>query len=343
MLLRAVKGQEKAIQILQGFIAQGSFTGGYLFSGPEGVGKKLTAYTIAAAVNCVLDSHDACGTCVSCRKIAREEHPDVHCIDGSVGFTGTLDQTRGPGGQSVKVEQPAESQIKIDCIRQLQRDISLRPYEGKKKVFIIDNAHTLTAEAQNALLKILEEPPKESLLILVTDKPGLLFKTIISRCKTVKFFPLPRKELESLLIEEHGLEAQSAHFLAYFSEGRLGRALCLKETDILLKKNAVIDLFTLSQRLDLEKLPAQNKFAVHEYLNILAAWFRDIYMARMGDSCEELINADRKVDALRLSQRYSDTDLRVIFDAISNSAMYLERNINIRLLLYSLGGQLCKG
>ncbi len=172
--------------------------------------------------------------------------------------------------------------IKIEYIRQLQRDINLKPYEGKIKVFIIDNAHRLTPEASNSILKILEEPPKDSLIILISDKPVLLFKTIISRCKILKFLSLNRAKLQEIFKKDYGLDNNMAHFLAYFSEGRLGRALRLKDTDILKEKNRIIDKFVLSRKPSLDNLSIQNKEEVRGYLNILATWFRDIYLIKIG-------------------------------------------------------------
>lgn len=291
---------------------QSRLEGGYLFCGPEGMGKKMTAKEVAKAVNCLETAMDSCDRCISCLKIANNQHPDIHFIANE------------------------DAEIKIEYIRQLQKDISLRPYEGKRKVFIIDNAHKLTAEASNAVLKILEEPPKGTLIILISDKPQLLFKTIISRCKAVKFFPLKRIELEGVLKKEFGFEDIRAHFLAYFSEGRLGCALRLKDADILQKKNTIIDQFSPQGRTTLDNLSLQNRQEVRGHLNILAAWFRDIYLLKTGIAHSEVINSDRIAELLKLMNRFSFSDLDEILRLISNSILYLEQNINVKLLLMDL-------
>jgi len=319
MSFKDIRGQDKSIQMLEGYIEQSRLEGGYLFVGPEGVGKKLVAKTVAKTVNCLEGGFDSCDRCASCRKIENNRHPDVHTIDSG------------------------DSEIKIEYIRRLQREINFKPYEGKVKVFIIDNAHKLTAEASNALLKILEEPPKNSLIILITDKPVLLFKTIISRCKILHFFPLRRIELKELLRKDYGLDDSMAHFLAYFSEGRIGRALGLKDTDILRDKNRIIDKFVFSKSLALESLAIQNKEDVRSFLNILATWFRDIYLIKIGAPHSEIINFDRKEELLRTMNRFSFSGLNEILNSISDSILYLEQNINIKLLLYNLGAQIWKG
>lgn len=318
MSFEKILGQDKAINILREYIKQSRLQGGYLFSGAQGVGKKLVAKALAKALNCQEEGLDSCDKCASCIKIENNQHPDVHLIEN------------------------CDCEIKIENIRQLQREINLRPYEAKFKVFIVDNAHTLTAEAANALLKILEEPPKSSLIILITDKPALLFKTVVSRCKIIKFLPFPRGYLEGILIKDYALDNDTAHFLAYFSEGRIGCALTLKDNDIIREKNNIIDTLALSPRINLNSLSVKDRASVHSYINILASWYRDIYLIKAGAPQEELINFDRKVELLKIVHRFSFPELNEIMRSLSDSALYLEQNINLKLLLYNLGAQICK-
>lgn len=318
MSFSSIKGQGAPLNILKEYIVNSRLSGGYLFIGPEGVGKKLAALTLAKTVNCLEQTADSCDTCSSCRKIESGQHPDVHVVECE------------------------DSEIKIENIRQLQREISFKPYEGKKKVFIIDKAHYLNAESSNALLKVLEEPPKDSLIILVTEKPSLLFKTVISRCKTLKFPALKREALKEILKKDFNFPEERAHFLAYFSEGRIGYALRLKDSDILQEKNRIINKFALSPRLDLEDLSLKKKEEVRGYLNILATWFRDIYLLKVGLPHSEIINFDRRAELLKVMPRFSFPDLDGILESISEAITQLEHNINMKLLLYNLGAQLWK-
>ncbi|MFH0827397.1 MAG: DNA polymerase III subunit delta' [Candidatus Omnitrophota bacterium] len=319
MSFQNIIGQEFATHMLQGCLEQGRLQGGLLFTGPQGVGKKLMAETLAKAVNCEQLQTDSCDRCVSCLKIDRHVHPDIHLIESD------------------------ESEIKIDDIRQLQREICLRPYEARFKVFILNDAHRLTAEASGALLKTLEEPPGNSLIILISDKPVLLFKTVVSRCKTVRFRPLEQERLQEVLINKHGLDLHRAHYLAYVSEGRLGCALRLKETDVLKEKNVVIDSFLFSRRSSFDHLSKEDRFKVREDLNILATWFRDIYCLKIGMPPQAIIHEDRKYDLLKVMDRFSFPELHEIMNAITRSIFYLEHNINIKLLLYDLRSQVWKG
>lgn len=329
MSFKDIKGQDRAVGLLKEYIRQGHLKGGYLFAGSEGIGKMHTAYTLAKSVNCLKEDSDSCDSCASCLKIEKNEHPDVHIINHADSFIAS--PTRRKNAESESTDA-----VKIVDIRQLQRDISLRPYEGKTKVFVIDNAHNLTPEAQNALLKILEEPPRDSLIVLITSRPSFLFKTIISRCKVIRFYPLERRRLEDILRRDYSLDINLAHFLAYFSEGRMGAALRLKETEILKEKNRIIDEFIVSDRLSLESPIVSDREEVRGYLNILATWFRDLYLVKTGIQHAELINLDRKEQILKTMNRYSFLELDGIMNSISGAFLYLDQNVNIKLLLASL-------
>lgn len=333
MSFQDIRGQDKPIQIIRQHLKQSRLSGSYLFAGPEAVGKRLVAKTLAKALNCEKQNSDSCDTCPSCLKIEKNQHPDVYMLDAST----PLNVSRG----SSEIDTNDSQAIKIGHIRQLQKNASLKPYEGRKKVFIVDNAHNLTSAASNALLKILEEPPLSSLIILVSAKPILLFKTIISRCQVLKFLPLSRAELEEILRKDYSLDNILAHFLAYFCEGRLGGALALKDTDIMLDKNRLIDqLVSSKKQINLNSFLALDKKHLRWSLNILTSWFRDTYLIKLGMPHYELIHFDRKTELLKHMQHFSFMDLDEILKSISDSLLYLEQNINIKLLLLDLQGSL---
>lgn len=337
MSFRDIKGQDKPIEILKECIRQSRLTGSYLFVGPEGVGKKLVAKTLAKTLNCehynsATSVIDSCDRCASCLKIEKNQHPDVYLIDASTPLNIDLGKSETDTADS--------NAIKIGHIRQLKKNISLKPYEARQKVFIIDNAHYLTAAASNAFLKILEEPTINTLIILLSAKPTLLFRTIISRCRALRFLPLKRPDLENILSKDYSLDKSLAHFLAYFCEGRLGAALGLKDTDIMQERNRTIEQLVNSRETTLDSFLLQDKEHLRRYLNLLAGWFRDIYLIKIGVPYQELINFDQKTQLLAYIQRFSFMDLDELLKCIADSLFYLEQNINIKLLLFNLKSQI---
>jgi len=313
-----ILGHEKPLNIINAYMESSRFSGGYIFSGPEGIGKKTVAKIIAQKLNCTAQSDRPCGNCSSCLKMEKLQHPDLHIIESE------------------------SSQIKIEDIRSLQKEANFRPYEGVMKVFIIDDAHRFNPEAANSLLKVLEEPPKDSLIILITHKPQNIFKTILSRCKVIRFSPLAIAALEEVLVKDYLVDRLLAHFLSFYCEGRIGVALRLKDSKILEEKNRVFDSFTLSGRQLDRNLKTHNKEQLRSYLNILASWFRDIYLLKVGISDKELIHLDRQNDLLKLKNEFSFKQLDSMMATISESMLYLEKNINSKLLLHNLGAQLWK-
>ncbi len=193
-------GQGRAKTILQHSLERKRISHAYLFVGPTGTGKRTLALEFAAALNCLEDQRP-CGSCRNCRRIAEGNHPDV------------------------TVFQPEGRSFKIDQIRQVQQLISLKPYEARSKIFILDGAEAFTEQAANSLLKTLEEPPAYSVLILLADDSALL-PTITSRCTLVHFQPLPQETVEQYLSQK-GITAATE--VAAVSGGSIGNALRLAE------------------------------------------------------------------------------------------------------------------
>ncbi len=204
MSFRAIAGHGALVGLLTRAIARNTLPQSLVFAGPEGVGKRLTALSVAQALNCPKAAPaadlpvDACGECSVCRRIASGVHPDVITLASDIG---------------------------IDDIRDAIQSAGYRPFEGKRRVVILDAADKLSSEIQNALLKTLEEPRPSSNFILVTARPDALLPTVLSRCPLLRFGRLPATEVERLLQEQHGLAAPRAHAVAQAAEGSLSKAL----------------------------------------------------------------------------------------------------------------------
>ncbi len=217
-----IEGHDRPRAILKRALANKTLAHAYLFSGESGIGKKMTALALAAAVNCASAAAEGgCGECPSCRKVAAGTHPDVQVVMPESENEQLL------ATWSSKAAEKASDEIKIDQIRQAQEHLTLTPSEGRKKILIVDGAETLNASAQNAFLKTLEEPPGDTLIILITSMPQSLLPTIRSRCQEIAFLPLSRRALTQALMRRRGLAGEDARFLAALSQGSMGRALAM--------------------------------------------------------------------------------------------------------------------
>jgi len=218
MSFNNIIGQNRQISLLKKQLFSGRIPHSYLFIGPEGIGKKKTGIEIAKFLNCKKPENDSCDECISCQKIGKAIHPDVHIIDFE--------------WQALFLEEPLEkqTQIKIDSVREIQKEISLKPSEGKWKVFIIDNSEKLSQEASNCLLKTLEEPPENSMLILLTTIKDALPQTIISRCQSIYFNRIKDEDIFLYLQRNFSTKKEEIEKIVKFADGSIGKAVkCLEE------------------------------------------------------------------------------------------------------------------
>lgn len=262
--------------LLQAF-KKGKLANSLLFAGPQGSGKTLIAKYLAKSVNCLEQEFGACDHCSSCEKIERSAHPDVHWLKGEEGGA-----------------------IKIDGVRQMERDTQLRPYEGKKKVFIIVEASRFTIEAGNALLKTLEEPPADTLIILTTAHADQLLPTILSRCQKFLFPALRPQELPADILMR-GNAFLDACLNPAVNDGYFGN-----------------DFF-------------EDRGQLVERLNFLLAWFRDILLLKIGLGPEHLINRGRKSDLERMKLRFRLEDLLDIMSDITSAFTLIQQNVNAKI------------
>jgi len=218
MLWDSIKGQTGAVNYLRQSIKKEKIVSGYLFQGPSGVGKTLAASIFSSALNCRVAPGEGCGSCPDCRKVEDGSHSDVH-------FLAPCSKSR---------------QIVIDQIKELQRMVYLGSYSDNWKVFIIQDADRMNPNVQNAFLKTLEEPPERTILILITNQPGYLLPTIISRCQRVIFSSWPLEMMKSFLQKTAGISEAESRVLHSISGGCPGRALQLSQEGILERRKILL-------------------------------------------------------------------------------------------------------
>jgi len=319
-----IKGHDNAITCLKKSIAEDKVSHAYIFAGPSGIGKKLIAVNFAKALNCLGrggDTGEACDSCASCRKIDSSGHPDVFIV---------------------KAEKEG-SDLGIDKVRELIRNIGLKPYEAKKKVYIIDEAGSLTGEATNAFLKTLEAPPSESVIIFISKGPGELLPTIESRSQVIRFFALPLETTEDILKNALKIDSARAGILSHISSGSPGVALKMNENNFFEKRSFILDALASGSFFDsdLEKISRQEmKF----YLDMILGWYRDVLVAKSAKgSGPYLINPDKAEAVSREAGRRDFSFLDDVIKQIILTRSLLDENVNTKLALGILSANINEG
>lgn len=280
-----------------------------LFTGPEGVGKKTLALSLAAMANCKGDTEDElCGRCSSCVKEAAGHHPDIWLFEPHKNLI-RIGKSARDLKKSGKDSQ--KSGRGLNTMRPLSREVQFRPFEGRLRFFIIDQAETMTEEAANCILKTLEEPPETSRIILITSFPHRLLPTIRSRCQAFPFHPLGREEVLRYL-EDH-LPEDHPEMRASLAEGSIAVALRLDLEETLGQRDRMLELLTSwcgqesfeALYKQCEQLPLRSELKTREgvrrYLNLLQRIGEDLYFLQV-DTPQRVVNQDRLDDLQKLSE-----------------------------------------
>ena len=350
MSFREIVGHRRLKRLLARALRSGTLPHSLIFAGPEGVGKKKAAYALAQALNCLAPVEsdaagelDACGTCASCSRITRGLHPDV-----------------------LLVKRPDDkSEIVIAQARELIRQVGYRPFEGRSRVVIFDDADELGGETQDALLKTLEEPPARNVFVLVTSRPNLLSTTIRSRCCLLRFAPVPAAEMAEALAASHGLSTADARAAAALAGGSFARAVgadageraqaravaaaTLMETvrisDARAKLAASAALLKSAGRKGKDtakegKGASADRDAVAGRLRAMASLLRDLAVLTTRAPETALVNLDLRADLESLARHYDRDRLARAFSAVGRSLVALERNASPKIVADWLALQL---
>jgi len=324
--LSAICNQEKAVHRLTGFLQSGNIPHALLFTGIEGIGKKMAGLAFAMALNCQTGANrqptetriiESCGKCRPCKKIAAGHHPDVIIVE------------------------PEQSQIKISAIRDLGHALAVKPYEAMQRVVVIDQAQAMNPQAGNSLLKLLEEPPAKTTLILIAVNTYSLLPTIVSRCQQVSFKPIPEKTLAEYLVQK-GIPLEKADTLGMLASGSYAKAKSLVKTNWVGRREWITRVI---ERLDGDKesgrqaalsmafaeMLAKDRQSILDTLEFLKTWFRDMAVVKSGS--ENVINKDLLSRVRQTAQRYSISAMLSHIDRLETARKKIEANANIRLTL----------
>ena len=318
------------MSLLSRGVALDSLPPSLLLAGPAGVGKRRVAMAVAAALNCLQPpqsgkfERDACGECAACRRIARGVHPDVILIEP--GETGT---------------------IKIEQVRDVIDRAGYRPFEGRRRAVVIDEADAMVPAAQNALLKTLEEPPSASMFILVSSMPDVLLPTVVSRCPRLRFGPLSVADVAEILVRDHGFAQSEAHVAAADADGSVGRALSAESAD-LTEARAVAQriLEQAARTTDASRLVDSVKDVVAKKgsaaterdqlaacLRAAASLLRDLGLMAARAGASAIANTDLQPQLTALSRSYDGDRATRAYAAVDQALAALERNASPKVVV----------
>jgi DNA polymerase-3 subunit delta' len=299
-------GNERVKKLLRRMLEEQRLPGAMLFTGEEGVGKKLFALEIARALNCRSPKgSEACGECPSCVRISKFNYPQS---SESEDWKQIIWTDHPDVGMVVAPKRV----LQVEQMRQIEREANFRPYEGKARVFLIEDADKLNDQSANALLKVLEEPPHTSHIILLTSRPAMLLATVRSRCQMIRFSPILPKEIEGYLLKNKIAGASEARLRARVARGSLGRAIDGGFDDYVRQREAMLGVLTAlalsDDRIQLLRSSEEFNDAAHkdEYetrLDILETLIRDAWMLSLRASPENVVNEDLLPQLKKISER----------------------------------------
>ena len=326
MKFQDIIGQEHMTGHLQNAIRMGKVSHAYIIQGEAGSGKKLLADTFAAALQCEEGGIEPCGHCQSCKQAVSGNHPDIRRVTHE------------------------KASISVDDIRlQLNNDILVKPYSRSYKVYIIDEAEKMTEQAQNAMLKTIEEPPAYAVILLLTVNAKLLLPTILSRCILLNVRPVARGQITGLLTEHYGIAGFMAEVAADFADGVPGKAIAYAESGEFV--NLKDEVIRLLRRLD--SMPAEeiykkvkdwagSKPAIPDILSLIQLWYRDILVMKSTDGAGRLVFREEERELASKADHMSYRQIENCLRAIETIRQRMNANVNLEvsleMLFYTMKG-----
>jgi DNA polymerase-3 subunit delta' len=364
--------QHRVVDTLRRALAQDRVAHAYLLHGPDGVGKRAVAHEMARALQCPEQQEEACEACPTCRKTRRMVHPDVH-VHLPHPWSQESDRDEEDMGKRIRrlgenpyaavdyvrrpsLSDPSETSnqqvyYRIDQVRQdVIQPMSLARGEGKYKVNILIDAEKMREEAANAFLKLLEEPPPQTVFLLTTSRPEQLLPTILSRCQRLRFDPLLPETIEQALADREAMAPEAASTLARMADGSYSRALELSENEALLtSRELVLDYFraAYTQRVEsldrcVQELQKQGRERVKSVLRLMLRWIRDLLLYRTMGADAPLVNVDQQEAVARFCENLPEANLEAMAGLVEEAMELTERNVRVSLLLTALSQRLAQ-
>lgn len=313
-----ILGHEQIKEHLQRALETDKISHAYILSGEEGMGRKSLANAFALSLLCERGKKEPCMQCPACRQVLSGSHPDL-----------------------IHVTHEKPNSISVDEIReQINDTIRIRPYSSYYKIYIVDEAEKMTVQAQNALLKTIEEPPAYAVILLLTTSEGAFLPTILSRCVKLKLKPLPDDVVKNYLVGALGVPAAEAEVYAAFARGNLGRAISVSTSETfknfyreMLKVLTRVKDMEISEFLDSVKKVKDEEFDVYECLDFFQMWYRDVLLYKATGDNNQMIFKDQYPVIRDICSKSSYGGLEEILQAIDKARVRLQANVNMELAL----------
>lgn len=315
-----VVGHKNIIKYIQNAVTADAVSHAYILNGERGSGKKLLANLFAMSLQCQNrdEDGDACGKCQSCKQALNGNQPDI-----------------------IRVTHEKPNSISVDDIRvQVNDDIVIRPYSSRYKIYIIADADLMTAQAQNALLKTIEEPPQYAVIMLLTENADVLLPTIRSRCVMMKLRNIKDQLVKKYLMEHMEIPDYKADVCVAFAQGNMGKAIMLANSEHFneIKEEAVhllrnIDDMTVPDLMDAVKRCMAYKLEINDYLDIIAIWYRDVLIYKATKSVDRVVFSDQMKYIRERASKSSYEGIENILDGIEKAKARMKANVNFELTM----------
>lgn len=311
-------GQEQIKEHLRNAITAGKVSHAYIINGEKSSGKEFIAKVFAMALQCEKREEEPCQECHSCKQALTDNHPDI-----------------------IRVSHEKPNTISVDDIRaQVNNDVAIKPYSGPYKIYIINEAEKMTPQAQNAILKTLEEPPEYAVILLLTTNVNTLLPTILSRCVVLNMKPVADELVKKYLMEQLQVPDYKAEVCVAFARGNIGKARALASSeDFENVKSEALSLLKYIKDMELNEIIeaikkiTEYKLEINDYLDILAIWYRDVLLFKATNDVNHLVFREEIQSLRKIAQRSSYEGIEKIIEALDTAKHRLDANVNFELTM----------
>ena len=311
-------GQEQIKEHLRNAVSTDKVSHAYIINGERSSGKEFIARVFAMALQCEKGEIEPCGECHSCKQALSSNHPDI-----------------------IYVSHEKPNTIGVEDIRtQINGDIGVKPYSSRRKIYIMNEGEKMTVQAQNALLKTLEEPPEYAVILILTTQVEALLPTILSRCVVLNMKPVSDALVKKYLMEELAVPDYKANICVAFARGNIGKAKLLASSEEFEKvKDEAITLVKYINDMEISEIVkaikkiSEYKFDVNDYLDILSVWYRDVLLFKATKDINSLIFKEEIQQIMRVSDRSTYEGIEIIVNALQQAKRRLEANVNFDLTM----------